>query len=332
VASACNNNASLEEESIYLELLQKTPNETSDFFFQNPINFDLDQDQNIYVSDQSASQILKFNQRLKFLKYIGNPGRGPGELNSQRSLVFESDSLFVDNGLNVQIYDRNGNDLRLFSTFGIERFVINENIIYANKYNVNPRSVENFDEKNLIKKLDMNGNVITEFCKVLDIVPSDFHMHRFMASGMWMEIYDNKLFVLFKYYPILRVFDLEDNTLIKEIQFEKINSDLRYKYRVSQNYETDTFKRPNVMGTTYLFKEIEVNEKGIFVGIFDESFKVDQFNFDGDFLRTYKIKNGLGKFMLTDFKVTTNQDEIQFFVLGSVGENYTSQLLKLGTQ
>ena len=76
-----------------------------------PVSLDLDQDENVYVSDAHLQRISIFDKQGSFLSQWGQPGSGDGELNNPWGLAFDQDdNLYVVDSLNsrVQKFTKDG--------------------------------------------------------------------------------------------------------------------------------------------------------------------------------------------------------------------------------
>ncbi len=79
--------------------------------FTWPMSIEVDQDENVYVSDEYLQRISIFDQDGNFLRKWGQPGSGDGELNGPSGLAFDrEDHLYVVDSLNhrVQKFTKDG--------------------------------------------------------------------------------------------------------------------------------------------------------------------------------------------------------------------------------
>ncbi len=80
--------------------------------FGSIIGVAADEEDNIYVSDNSKHCVYKFNKRGDLLKRFGTYGSGPKELNYPRGIAVAGDQVFVcDRGnhrVQVTVYNRTG--------------------------------------------------------------------------------------------------------------------------------------------------------------------------------------------------------------------------------
>ena len=75
------------------ELAEKIEDEN--FIFWDPADFDVDEEENIYLLDSGNGRIQKFDKNGQFLKTIGSKGKGPGEFNYPNSIKLSEDSILI---------------------------------------------------------------------------------------------------------------------------------------------------------------------------------------------------------------------------------------------
>jgi hypothetical protein len=87
--------------------------ELEDFEFGEISDFII-QSEAIYIADVKSSQLFKFSLRGKFLKKVGNSGRGPGEFEyGPRLIASNSEKLFVNSLAPwLHVYDLNLNYIK----------------------------------------------------------------------------------------------------------------------------------------------------------------------------------------------------------------------------
>lgn len=94
---------------------------TADGQFIWPTSIDLDQDENLYVSDECLHRISIFDKDGNFLSKWGQPGSGDGELNGPSGLAFDrEDHLYIVDSLNsrVQKFTKDGKFLATWGQYG----------------------------------------------------------------------------------------------------------------------------------------------------------------------------------------------------------------------
>ena len=74
-----------------------------DAILEIPTEITYDSDGNVYVLDQKANNVKKFDSSGKYLRTIGRRGRGPGEFNAPHHFTFAKDRLVIWDQENYRI-------------------------------------------------------------------------------------------------------------------------------------------------------------------------------------------------------------------------------------
>lgn len=90
--------------------------ESSEFFLQNPLSFDIDAQGRIYLVDGEAKTIFVWKRDGSFLRTFGKPGQGPGEFTFSGHgpaigfICCVGDRIFVFDGMQKKVseFDENG--------------------------------------------------------------------------------------------------------------------------------------------------------------------------------------------------------------------------------
>ncbi len=94
-----------------------------DVFLFKPRSLTLDREGNLYVFDRAQSKIIKMDKNLKFVRYIGKEGSGPGEFKNGIGVVFinigPDNKLYVNDTLpqKMSVFDTDGNYLAEYPMF-----------------------------------------------------------------------------------------------------------------------------------------------------------------------------------------------------------------------
>lgn len=81
----------MKEQYVPLRLVELIgPEVGPNVFLYNPRSLAFDKNGNLYIFDRSYSKIVKLDNQLKFVRFIGNEGSGPGEFIKGGSAVFIS--------------------------------------------------------------------------------------------------------------------------------------------------------------------------------------------------------------------------------------------------
>ena len=294
-----------------LTTIRSFPDENKDTsYIAYPSQMITDDDWNIYICDHMGNTIHKFDKKGVFIKDIGREGQGPGELIRPYSICYGDNKIFATDvsNMRLQTFDKSGIYLSSF------RFINSPyNILYSkeNIYAVIITRLEN--RKNLISVFNSNGRKINEFGEYLTLAPKLTHN----ASKAKMCLYNKEIYLLFRYYPIMRVYHI-NGKLEKEIKFDEID----YRKLTPQNYHWSKFqgKLDNKQAREYpfrfLYNGFVVNENGIFLGLYHDDIIIDQYNFFGKFMRRFTKHHKAEPYYMFDFLVNCQQNNhFKFYVL-----------------
>jgi len=283
--------------TVKLRVEKSFPDEKDDKVFMSyPINLDMDESGNIYISDQYLSSLLKFSPSGEWLASISKPGHGPGEFTNQTEIRYYNGKIYINDQANrrIQWMTPEGRYLGEFKVIEIpKRFTLHQGKIYALNLNSYLHwSSEKQKPNDLIWVLDEKGKRISAFGDHLDfdknLSPPD-NLAPSVSDG-FIDIFDEHVYLLFNHYPILRIYTLAGE-LQKTIRFEGMN----YAKRVPGNYEWKNFQRKiEKLPFKALFNAFNVNKQGIFIEVRNfEGFLIDQFDHAGNFGKRYsKEKKG----------------------------------------
>ncbi|MTI89301.1 MAG: hypothetical protein FH748_15200 [Balneolaceae bacterium] len=305
-----------------VNLVEVDSNSYTNSLFVYPVDIEKDKEGNLYISDQMGSQIVKLG-RNQSVQIIGSKGRGPGQYDLQSDISIDGDKLIVNdqNNLRLQYFNFAGEYIRsfLYDEY-ISDFIAYNKYLYSYIARPGLTTKTNLNKKKLIHVFDEFGKKVNEFGEhltILDNLPLN-------ASDCLIEVYDNKIYVLFKFFPIMRVYSLEGK-LLDEYNLQK---EFNYQEMTPQNYDPATYKDPAIMATRYLFRAFDVTQKGIYVGLFSEELKIDLFNFAGHRVRRYTYDDYGDNFYLHDFIVTNEEDDSALFYLLVTDGDSKVELLK----
>lgn len=286
------------------------PNEREEIVLAHPTAMDFDEQNNIYICDYKLNSILKYSKEGKFISQIGHKGQGPGEFNGQHVFCYNNGRLFViDQGnRRIQIFDKEGQYLSSFMTPNIAEAIAHKDGKIYSYLAIGPDVGRN---SALISIIDDNdGKKLGQFGEYIEFVNKRIN---WMGSSCLLKIYNDKLYVLFRYYPKLNIYDL-DGKIINSYNFEKVN----YKKLISDNYNVKPIIKggATIISLRFLFNAFDINSEGIFLGLYADDIIIDQFNFEGEFLRRFRLSHSGDPFYLADFKVfKINSNFYEFYIL-----------------
>jgi len=230
------------------------PEEMGKYYLNRPSQIVLDNKCNIYVLDNKELRIIKFDPQGQFLKIIGKPGAGPGELNGLTSIFITNNKLGAwcaqNNHLNY--FDLNGEFLgSSISTVGISQLNCDS---YGNLFGVISSPIK--EEKLVLLEDDLSIK------RIID--KRAFEQPKFYGVGLLYSLTKSKNIIVgnmsgIKDYKI-KVFNY-DGELIREIR--KDHQPLRIP-----SEDIEIVRKNNIMNweiPEYFmpFSRIYNNEKGM---------------------------------------------------------------------
>lgn len=282
--------------------INEFPSLSDTMFLAQPTQIQLDKEKNVYAIDFKQNCIFVFDSTGKFINKIGEKGSAPGEFDAPSEFNYVNGKLFVYDPQNgrFQILDKHGNYHTSFKVFQmLNSFVVSpssENIFAVLNSDVNTFLPFNPGLMSIINK---DGEITKGFG---DYLFSEKKLTTLLSSSL-MRFYDEKLYVLFEYYPILNIYDT-NGELIRQIELGGNEND--YLKRIELNYKWDKLqKNQSYYSARILFTSFEVTKKGIYAGLIDDNLIIDHYSHKGEFIKRY-IKQYIDdkniRFFLHDFK------------------------------
>jgi len=291
----------------FLTHLRTFPKEdATDGFIVYPSQLSLDKNGFIYVCDMYDNSIKVYNNNCEFIKKIGRKGEGPGEFLFPSKIAINKNMIIIHDNQNmrIQFLNINGEYLYSFKVLnGPQSFTFSEDEIFMDITSESKRF------KKIISVFDYKGRLKRQFGEYLAFSPN-------LASSMsdsFIKYYNNKIYVAFMFYPILRIYN-KNNILLKEAELNEMN----YKNLVPENYKWRLLKKHrSVIPSKYLFRGMAVNEDGIFLGLYHRDIIIDQYDFDLNFIQRYCYKHkGDKSYYLFDFEIVKKKNnQYVFYVL-----------------
>lgn len=81
----------------------------------------LDKDENLYVIDNLNHRVVQFDSKIRFVRYIGEPGLGPGQMTYPAFCIVDAEGRFMVSeslGGRLQFYDSEGQFIKSFGRYG----------------------------------------------------------------------------------------------------------------------------------------------------------------------------------------------------------------------
>jgi hypothetical protein len=307
-------------QTVKLRVEKSFPNANDQTILAGPTDLDIDESGNIYVCDFILCSILKFSPSGKFLASIGKAGQGPGEFTQLSQFSYDNKGKIYINDQaqrRIQWMTTEGRYLGEFKVVNIPgALTVHQGKIYA--INLNDHLHWSFEKQkpnDLIWVLDEKGKRISAFGDHLDFddnlsLPDNLSPS---VSKALIEIFNDQVYLVFIYYPILRIYTLEGE-LQNTIRFNGMN----YEKRFPGNYKWEKLQRKQEkLPFKFLFRAFDVNALGIFIALYNpEGLMIDQFDHAGNFRKRYTKEKKGKEYDLRDFIVSPMANgKVKFFIL-----------------
>lgn len=291
-------------ESISLEHIRTFPGTNNNVMLGKPVGYAFSGDM-IYISDQDASQIHAFDYKGNLIMQIGQKGSGPDEFLILGDIAYSDNRLFVNdfgNGRLAKINLETDETEYVFPQPQPNKFTVYNDIIFMTHQ---VSEGQDIDQLPLIWKYDLDMNLERKFG---DFLTKQVEGMTAGASELSMKIFDDRLYVLFQYYPLLRIYSLEGK-LINTIDLSQYYSD-----KAEPNYAPNTFADPSYLDLESLFGGFDITDEGIYIYTYNEQYIIDFFNHEGERLNRFKRDSS---YWLMDMKVLQRPTGNIDFILGS---------------
>jgi len=236
--------------------------------FTKPIAFNVDKLGNIYIIDQFSSSIKTFNSQGKFIKSIGQKGKGPGEFMFPAAVLPVSGKLFIldTQQKNISIFDHNMNFIESINKQNEMPFFLNNN-----NNDVITGFSANFKVNGKVLDLSLNFDIFDNNFTSIQTITKSTHSINLQKP--------------------FNVFDIINLTAISDsLIFFSSNSEDKYlinvynlsgklKYSISKNYLKNVYSRDDFESDAKILKNMS-------------DFKVD--------LKTIKFKKAINAIFCDD--------------------------------
>jgi len=185
-------------------------------------SFIMDNSEHIYIPDLKNDEVLVFNGQGGFVSRFGRFGQGPGEFEMPRDIYISENRILIREAMNLrfQWFDMAGKYIGGFKAFKpYNSFVFRDGKIFATAGLSQPPIIGR--DSCLIDVMDYEGRVISSFGKPLD-VPIREYLELNLARMAFDR--DGNIIVAFRFYPIIRKYDILGN-LLAEYLFKSGISD-----------------------------------------------------------------------------------------------------------
>lgn len=290
--------------------LASFPNETDETVLAFPQGLCIDNTGLIYILDQTQSSIFVYKQDGSLVRKIGRRGMGPGEFNLPQAFCCDEGRLYVSDQGNrrVQVLDSEGQYIDGFNSYRSLLTIAHLGDTILGQEIFDDSEVDKFT---LLAKFSYSGAKQTTFGKpVNDSI--DLEGLPLGASSARVKVFKEKIYVLFSYYPLLRVYSKNGN-LLSEMKLKR----KEYRSLVPGNYSLKQINSmPNYVKLRYLFLAFDVTDNGIFVCPYKDDIEVDRFDIEGNFLSSSSFKHEADEaYYVQDLKIELNGGTSLAYVL-----------------
>ncbi len=296
------------KELVFVDSIPKDSDQEESFFW-GAKTIAADENDNIYVADSKAHQILKFDRVGKFIKRFGRQGRAPGEIENIWKIVFYQGTLIANDvgNMRFQYYDREGNFIKGFKVFKtyLDFDVDSEGLIYA----VPIRSTKS---ERLVEVIDSEGKLIHELGNPLDFQRDWQQLNHAIIS---LDEEDNIL-LAFVHFPIVRKYDRQGRLIYERkypIGFQKKQMEMNYQFeKISRNSRA-------LVGYIVMNDAIKA-AKGVWIMNSYPRLEIKKFDYEGN-LQDIFWKNRTQDYHASAFLLKIGDKSGEFFVLQTSPEN-----------
>jgi len=280
-----------------------------EWYLAIPVSMKIDDNNNFFICDVSQNKILHINQKGTLIKKFGRVGRGPGDLFNPIALYYKNDTIYVSEGIPhwIKWFDTKGNYINGFKVLYVAKSIcmVNDKIYTS----ILPR--DETGVTNMIFVYNKKGELINKFGEFLDFVPN---LSNIISRSLLLN-HNNKLYVLFAYYPVLRVYSPEGE-LLRELTLNKSE----YRKKFPDRYKWENFKKRKdsiASSPSGLFSSYFIADNYIFIQLHNDNL-IDQYDFSGNLVRRFIIPDVTEGYLHWDFQIVKeNNYEYTFFIINA---------------
>ncbi len=279
------------------------------FFLYNAQFFFL-KDKKMVVIDNRGKKVILYSQNGKFIKMIGNIGRGPGELIEPYCGIADSLDNILIYDLAQMIINKYNPDGNFVSTIKLKKYM--EKIYISSKQNIFFYTSQYFFDNKIVFKYSPNFDFLNAFALPLN----EFKESNIMqCGGIALDQYENS-YVISPYNYLIRKYDTNGTPLL----YYHINPSFFKETKKMPKEEPHEFKRW-IKEATPIVDILLFSNKYLFVTVRDIDKKrnyVDIYLIRGDQIKYCKtvLINHLFFSMHTsqDYFYTLSEDEDKMYL------------------
>lgn len=308
-----------------LEIIKQLP-VSDEVFLQHPESFVIDNEGQVHVLDHRRSMIYTFDSEGQLKDTKGRSGSGPQEFDLPTNIVFDDaeNKLIVSDSGNRRLHFielESGNwRTQVIDEHFPRSFAADSGLLIAFQAN----SFRPAQEQPLVTVNDYHGAKQKTFGEML----SYYEDMPAVLSRPLIEVYEDKIYVLFRRFPILRIYNLEGD-LEEEIYLEHE----LYKDIHATNRDPEIYEEGRAVHGKSLFEGFGVTSEGIYVilsaneHLGDGNLIIDHFNLEG--IHKNRLQKNMNIRFIYHSSVFKNADEDELlFYISKNEEDNTISILK----
>jgi len=272
--------------------------ELREIYLAQPFEFDVDNDENIWITDFKLHKLFKFNYKGELLAQYGGFGQGPNEFQRPSLISYDKNVAVKDVG-NSRIVILN-DALEQVGSFkylkGFYSLLLKDGFLYLNT----------FVDEHLVTVLDINGDVKYQFGELFK------HNH---PARMFNEVFiksnrKGEIILAWKFFPIIKIYT-KKGELLKSMRVE---DDWIDKTAKRNNKTGESVDNPNRVDLVQIISGLYANEDRIYILVLaPETKKIFEINYSGEIECLYWM-NGEAK-ILTGIYAKKENNGIRFLSL-----------------
>lgn len=243
-----------------------------------PASFVISNDNNIYLVDNKNSAVFKVSADFQTFEQFIKSKNDSGFLEYPNQIKEFDNSIYINDNGGIRIVNKEGALQRTIQPqLGLNDFALKT----GEEFLINPLYSINDKELPLILKLDSQGK---KSGTIGQMQPTEYHG---LENNVLLVTADSTLIVGYKQLPLIELYDLTTNKLIKSIKVkEAIFDDLEHlkSNKALINPEPGKYRLPKYIAGLKLFKE------RIYVLLHLPYTEIIEFTLTGEIVQRYRSK------------------------------------------
>lgn len=294
-----------------IDILPHDKDEIGGVFLQAPVRIVKDDQSTLYIVDQKRQTIFNFDTSGNFLRKVGQPGQGPGDLAQPRHVAINGKYFITGDigNMRIQYLDSQGEFIRSFKVFkSFESVALGDNgYLYCIPTMATRRT-------HLIEVYSQEGNLVNTFGELMKSgADQDVLSRARLAIGN-----NHEIFVAFVFFPIVRVYSME-GSMIREIRLDiplmVAKEDL--------NHRMNAMSSPQRRVPYWMVNDsIKIGAGRIYLSSVYPRLEITVLSEKGEIMASYTKKWDFDDYMISyDFEVIEMKNRTRFYVLEDYPES-----------